>query len=133
MIKFLHIVAILGLIGSAGYAYSVKYETIYHAEQLAKVKSRIKRERDMIAVLKAEWAHLNRPDRVQEIAERHLPDIVPMSVTRLARFQDLPARAPKTDEIGRKLEALGLLEPTATPRDKRPGDARTPSTRTPAR
>ncbi|KAA2238345.1 cell division protein FtsL [Salinarimonas soli] len=132
MIKFLHLLAILGLLGSAGYAYSIKYEATYYAEQVAKVRNQIKRERDAIAVLRAEWQLLNRPDRLQEAAERHL-DLQQLSPNQLARFSDLPARAPKTDEIGRKLEALGLLEPTATPSDKRVGDARTPSTRTPSR
>jgi hypothetical protein len=135
VIKLLHIAAIGALIGSAGYAYSIKYETLYHAEQVAKLKSRLQKERDGIAVLKAEWALLNRPDRLQEIADRHL-DIQPMHIQQMARLTDIPARAPKTDTIGRKLEALGLLEPTSTPKDRRPSDARTPaapSTRTPSR
>jgi cell division protein FtsL len=132
MIKLLHLLAIVGLLGSAGYAYSIKYEATYHAEQAAKLRHQIKRERDAIAVLRAEWALLNRPDRLQEAADRHL-DLQSVSPHQLARFSDLPARAPKTDEIGRKLEALGLLEPTATPSDRRVGDARTPSTRTPSR
>jgi hypothetical protein len=132
MIKFLHLLAILGLVGSAGYAYSIKYEATLYAEQAAKLRNQIKRERDAIAVQRAEWQLLNRPDRLQETADRHL-DLVQLSPNQLARFADLPARAPRTDEIGRKLEALGLLEPTATPSDKRTGDARTPSTRTPSR
>jgi hypothetical protein len=134
VIKLLHVLAIGGLIGSAGYAYSIKYETLYHAEQVAKLKTRIQKERDAIAVIKAEWQLLNRPDRLQEIADRHL-DLQPMSVHQLARLAELPPRAPREDEIGRKLEALGLFEST-TPRDKRPADARTPTTpssRTPSR
>jgi hypothetical protein len=126
MIRLLHLVAILGLIGSAGYAYSIKYDTLFQAEKVAKLKGRIQRERDAIAVLKAEWAHLNRPDRLQEAAERHLPDLQPIAPHQLARLSDLPDRAPRTDEIGRKLEALGLLQPTATP--NRRNDARTSQT-----
>ncbi len=132
MIKILHLLAILGLLGSAGYAYSIKYEATYYAEKAAKVRGQIKRERDAIAVLRAEWQLLNRPDRLQEAADRHL-DLQTTSPNQLARLSDLPMRAPKTDQIGRKLEALGLLEPTATPADRRAGDARTPSTRTPSR
>jgi hypothetical protein len=124
-------VAISALIASAGYAYSIKYETLYQAEQVAKLKSRVQRERDAIAVLRAEWQHLNRPDRLQAAAERHL-DLVPLNPRQLARLSDLPNRPPREDEIGRKLEALGLLEPTATPKD-RIGDARKPTTQTPKR
>ena len=132
MIRILHILAITALIGSALYAYSVKYETLYYAEQIAKLKARVHRERDAIAVVKAEWQLLNRPDRLQAIADRHL-DLQPLDVRQLATFAELPNRSQRGDEIGRKLEALGVLEPTATPKDKRPGGARTPSTRTPAR
>jgi hypothetical protein len=131
MIKLLHFAAISALVGSAGYAYSIKYETLYHAEQVVKFKGKVQRERDAIAVLRAEWAHLNRPDRLQAAVESHL-DLKPMSVQQLARLADLPNRPPREDGIGRKLEALGLLEPTSTPKDKG-ADARTPSTQTPKR
>lgn len=42
------------------------------------------------------------------------------------RLTDLPARQPKSDEIGRKLEALGLIA-TQTPADRKPSEARTPT------
>ena len=130
MIKFLHIAAISALIASAGYAYSIKYETLYQAEQVAKMKAKVQRERDAIAVLKAEWQHLNRPDRLQVAVEHHL-DLQPMSIRQLARLSDLPNRPPREDSIGLKLEAL--LGPTATPKDKQQDGARTPSTQTPKR
>jgi hypothetical protein len=131
MIKLLHFAAISALVGSAGYAYSIKYETLYHAEQVVKLKGKVQRERDAIAVLRAEWAHLNRPDRLQAAVESHL-DLKPMSVQQLARLADLPNRPPREDGIGRKLEALGLLDATATPKDKGT-ESRTPSTQTPKR
>ena len=132
MIRFLHVVAIGSLIASAGYAYSIKYETLYYAEQVAKLKTKIQRERDGVQVVKAEWHLLNRPDRLQAAVDRHL-DLQPLSVSQLARLSDLPDRPARSDEIGRKLEALGLLDPTATPQDRRPDDTRTASTRTPSR
>ena len=132
MIRFLHIIAITALIASALYAYSIKYDTLYYAEQVVKTRAKVQREREAIAVLKAEWQLLNRPDRLQAIAEKHL-DLQPLHVHQLARMADLPNRPPPADEIGRKLEALGVLEPTETPKGKQPADARTPSTRTPGR
>ena len=126
MIRLLHIIAISALIASAGYAYSVKYETLYYVEQVAKLKSQVSREREAIAVLQAEWQYLDRPDRLQEAADKHL------DLQQLARLSDLPNRPSREDEIGRKLEALGLLEPTSTPKDRN-SDARTPTTQTPKR
>jgi hypothetical protein len=130
MIKFLHIAAISALIASAGYAYSVKYETLFHAEQVAKLKAKAQREREVIAVLKAEWQHLNRPDRLQAAADRHLLDMQPLSVAQLGRFSELPNRPPREDTIGRKLELL--MGPTATPKPSGT-ETRTSTTQTPKR
>jgi hypothetical protein len=131
MIKLLHFVAISALIASAGYAYSIKYDTLYYAEQVAKLKNQVQRERDAIAVLQAEWQYLDRPDRLQAAADQHL-DLQPMKIQQLARLSELPNRPTREDEIGLKLQALGLFEPTATPKDKS-NDAHTPSTQTPKR
>lgn len=131
MTKLLHFVAISALIASAGYAYSVKYDTLYYAEQVAKLKSKAQRERDAIAVLQAEWQYLDRPDRLQAAADQHL-DLQPLKIQQLARLSDLPDRPDRGDAIGLKLQALGLLEPTATPKDKS-NQARTPATQTPKR
>lgn len=116
MIKFLHVVAIGALISSATYAYTIKYDTLLHGEQLAKLKQQSLKEREAIAVLKAEWQHLNRPDRLQVLSERHL-QLQPLAATQLVRFSDVPTRGPKVDDIGKKLEALGLARddaPTAS-------------------
>ena len=127
MIKLLHVVAIGALVSSALYAYTIKYDTTLEAEQLQKIKMKIHRERDAIAVLKAEWQYLNRPDRVQALADRHL-DLQAFSVTQVVRASDIPNRGPKVDAIGRKLEDLGLGLPTETPKDRKAG-ATTPGGR----
>ncbi|PTM42200.1 hypothetical protein [Bosea sp. 124] len=127
MIKLLHVVAIGALVSSALYAYTIKYETTLEAEQLQKVRMKTHRERDAIAVLKAEWQYLNRPDRLQMLADRHL-DLQPFSVTQVVRIADIPNRGPKVDAIGRKLEDLGLGLPTETPKDRK-ASATTPGGR----
>jgi hypothetical protein len=127
VIKLLHVVAIGALVSSALYAYTIKYGTTLEAEQLQKIKAKTQRERDAIAVLKAEWQFLTRPDRLQTLADRHL-DLLPFSVTQVVRASDIPNRGPKVDTIGRKLEDLGLGLPTETPRDRK-ASATTPGGR----
>ncbi|ACA14833.1 putative exported protein of unknown function [Methylobacterium sp. 4-46] len=123
MIRLLHLLAIAGLITSAIYAYSIKYETLYQAEQVAKLKSRLRREREATAVLRAEWQLLTRPDRLQAAVDKYLR-LEPIGTEHLGRLADLPARADRGDEIARKLESLGLLA-TATPTSReRPGAGR---------
>ncbi len=116
MIRILNIVAIVALIGSAIYAYSIKYRTIFHAETIAKLKSDIKKEQDQVGTLRAEWAHLTRPERVQSLSDSLL-DLQPLALNQIVKAEALPDRAPKIDSIGRKLEDLGLLAGTATPGD----------------
>ncbi|AWB20027.1 hypothetical protein DA075_02995 [Methylobacterium currus] len=122
MIRLLHLAAIAGLIASAIYAYSIKYDTLYQAEQVAKLKTRLRKERDAIAVLRAEWQLLTRPDRLQGAVDKYL-QLEPIGTAHLGRLADLPAKADRGDEIARKLEALGLGA-TATPAAKE----RAPST-----
>lgn len=114
MVRILNILAIAALIGSAIYAYTIKYETIYHAETIVKLQHQIKWERAKIGMLRAEWAHLTRPERIQALADKFL-DLRMIALNQIAGADSLPGKAPRVDAIGRKLEALGLGEPTNTP------------------
>jgi len=116
MVRILNMLAIAALIGSAIYAYTIKYETIFHAETIVKLQHEIKLEQDQIGTLRAEWAHLTRPERIQALADRFL-DLQPVALNQIVRAEVLPGKAPRVDAIGRKLGALGLAEPTNTPRD----------------
>lgn len=114
MLRFLNVMVILALVGSAVYAYSTKYQTILRAEQINKMKHEVKSERDAIAVLRAEWSFLTRPERVQQLAEKHL-DLQPLTVGQIVTAQSLPEKPERVDSIGRKLDALGLGGAATTP------------------
>jgi cell division protein FtsL len=114
MWRFLHVVAIGALIASAAYVYSVKYQTIYASEQIVKTRHLINKERDAINLLRAEYAHLIRPDRLQALADTQL-DMQRLALNQVVKADDLPERPAKVDSIGRKLESLGLLGQSATP------------------
>ena len=129
MWRLLNLVAVAVLIGSAVYAYTIKYETILFAEQILKVRHQIVAEQDQIERLRAEWSILTRPERLQQLAEHNL-NLQRLSLNQIVAPDDLPAPPPKTDAIGRKLESLGLAEPTATPSDRHAaGSAATPAER----
>ena len=51
----------------ATWAYRVNYATQEAADRVADLRRQIAEEREAIAVLKAEWAYLNRPDRLQAL------------------------------------------------------------------
>jgi len=127
--RWLNVLAVLALLGSAIYAYRIKYQTIYYGEQITKLKNQNQRERDSIAVLRAEWAHLTRPTRIQSLAEQHL-DLKQLTVDQIVQVTDLPDQPPRQDNIARKLETLGIGD-MITPRDPRAAaaEATTPGSR----
>ncbi len=120
MFRFLNVLAIAALVGSALYAYTIKYETIFFSEQIVKVQHEIQREKDKIGMLRAEWAYLTRPERLQTLSEKHLDMQQVARDQILASAAELPDQTPRVDTIGRKLEMLGLSEPTHTPRETKP-------------
>jgi len=116
MWRLMHALAIAAVIGSAAYVYGIKYRTIYASEQLVKMRHLVAREKDAINLLRAEYAHLARPDRIQALADSKL-GMQPLTLSQIARASDLPEATPKVDSIGRTLESLGLLKDSATPSD----------------
>lgn len=61
--------AIFGVIGLAYWAYTENYATQDALRRVEKLQQEIGREREKLAVLRAEWAYLNRPDRLRELAD----------------------------------------------------------------
>ena len=125
MLRYLNVLSVAALVGPAIFAYSIKYETMRNSAEIVKLQHSIERETDRMGMLRAEWAHVIRPGRLQALADRHL-EMQAVGVDQVVKASDLPERAARVDAIGRKLEMLGLSEPTATPNDKRMG-ATTPS------
>jgi cell division protein FtsL len=72
MLRLLHMVVLAALFLAAADVYKIKYESTLQAERVAKLRGEIRREQDTIANLRAEWSKLDRPDRIQELAQRHL-------------------------------------------------------------
>jgi len=108
MFRFLNVVVLAVLMSAAVYVYKIKYEATSQVEQIARLKADIKAEQSAIADLKAQWSDLNRPERIQALAEKHLA-LKPMAIPQIGRLDGLPEK-PKTeiDPIGSMVEALGL-------------------------
>ncbi len=107
MWRLLHLIAIGALIGSAVYVYNVKYETILESEQIVKMGHQINKTKDDINMLRAEYAHLSRPDRIQVLADKLL-HMEPLALNQIVRPQDIPMKNAEADSIGREMQSLGL-------------------------
>lgn len=123
MWRIMHIVAIGALVASAVYVYTIKYKTILWSEKIVETHHAIVREQDAINILRAEYALLTRPERLQALADKDL-GMQPLALNQIVKASDLPEAQPKIDSIGRKIDSLGL---SATPSSGLTGA--TPSTR----
>ena len=63
----LHLSAAVLVVVCATWAYRVNYATQEAMDRVADLRQEIAAEREAIAVLNAEWAYLNRPDRLQAL------------------------------------------------------------------
>jgi cell division protein FtsL len=91
MLRLLHMVVLAGLFLAAADVYKIKYESTLQAEKVAKLRGEIRREQDTIANLRAEWSKLDRPDRIQELAQRHLT-LKAAEIVNYDPFDRLPER-----------------------------------------
>jgi hypothetical protein len=67
----LYISAVVFVAVCATWAYRVNYATQEALNRVADLRAQIAHEREALAVLQAEWAYLNRPDRLMALVEAH--------------------------------------------------------------
>lgn len=70
--------------------YLVKYAVQDVQREVVALQVGLKEERTSLHLLNAEWAYLNRPERLRELAENHL-DLTPLDSRRIENVGALPA------------------------------------------
>jgi hypothetical protein len=116
MMRFVHLIVVAALVAAAVDVYKIKFESTVQAERVAKLAAEIRRERDAIAALRAEWAQLDNPARIQALAQRHLAlkMLDPAQIEQLDRLPERPPPpvAPPSDAIASIIDALEPELPT---------------------
>ena len=160
MLRFVNICLVLGLVALAYVIYQVKYEARALDEEIASLNKDIDTERDGLAVLRAEWSLLNRPERIERLAEKYLKlaPVQPRQLVTLDSVRDrdftlsrveVAATTPTPAEAAGhgakqagKVTASGATSPEATSatarccamadsEDRRPASGRRPIDRSP--
>src|SRR5690606_4045145 len=93
ILRILNVCVVAALVVAAVYVYEIKFESTLRAERVAKMRADVRRERDAIAALRAEWATLTNPSRIQGLVRRHLT-LRPAESTQYDMLRNLPARPP---------------------------------------
>jgi cell division protein FtsL len=88
MLRFINVCLALGLVALAYVIYEVKYESRALDDDIALLQKDIEAERDAVAVLRAEWSLLNRPERIERLAEKYLK-LAPANPNQLVTLETL--------------------------------------------
>jgi hypothetical protein len=120
--------------GSGLYLYSEKHRTVLLDREISSVVNESQADRARIGLLRAEWALLNEPGRLQEMADKYL-SLKPMAPTQFVQLADLSSHlpAPETaaeasaqdqdgpdDTAGASAAQPSALQPPAGPADTNP-------------
>jgi hypothetical protein len=77
---------------AGGTLFHVSFEVSELDDRLGKLNRDIRTDREAIHVLRAEWSFLNQPNRLEELARRHL-NLQPVSGSQLIDAGALPMRS----------------------------------------
>ena len=129
--RVIHLLVIGVLVFAAAYVYRIKLGSTVRTERVLRLHAEIREQRDAIAVLRAEWAKLDAPLRLQGLVERHLP-LKPINATQHDSLKNLPERPPNfvkpgdPDPIGAMLQTIDAAADatTVTGSVPAPGDRR---------
>ncbi len=75
MRTLLYIAASALVVAFAFWAYQVNYTTQEAVRDVERLRLEMAQERGTIAMLNAEWAYLNRPDRLRVLAEEYFAEL----------------------------------------------------------
>ncbi len=94
MKMFLYLCAGVIVVLAASWTYKVNYQVQEAQTRVAKLSRAIDREREAIAVLGAEWAYLNRPERLRALAETYYTELrlMPIDASNFGTVGQVPFR-----------------------------------------
>ncbi|MFS3136546.1 ABC transporter permease [Gluconacetobacter sacchari] len=110
------------------FLYSKKHQTTLLDQQIAQIVGDTQHIREQTAMLRAEWALLNQPDRLGSLAARFLPDMHPMAPTQFIQMASLAERLPAPGS-----RPLAAVDPRASLHDSLPAPPSAPAPATPDR
>lgn len=92
MFRTLDVVMIAVMTTAATVTYSIKHQAENKLEEVRKLDAEIKLEEDTIDLLKADWALLTQPNRLNRLVKTFETDLklVPTELTQLAQPNELP-------------------------------------------
>lgn len=91
MIRILNIIALALTVTFSFGLYKLKYNTSVAVDNVSSLQNEIEVEEQFLRVLRAEWSHLNRAERIQKLSEKYL-NLEPVNSDQIAFVTDIPMR-----------------------------------------
>lgn len=112
MRSLLYVMSAILVIGLAFWAYHENYKTQEALNQAEKVQFQIGEARSRLSVLRAEWAYLNRPDRLRELAELNFErlGLLALSPEQFGRIDQVSYPVEEAIEIDNGVDVSAPLE-----------------------
>jgi hypothetical protein len=113
MIRPLTLITLCAAAGAGLYLYQVKHAVAQLDRELRDINRQTEQARERTQVLRAEWALLNEPDRLRQVAQRHLA-LEAMTPAQFVRLSEVERRLPAPRQFA---GAPSLFAPTEPPGD----------------
>lgn len=101
MRSLIYVVTFLAVIGLAFWAYRENYQTQASLTEVEHLQRDIGLARERLGVLRAEWAYLNRPDRLRELADLNYDrlGLIPFSADQYGRIDQISYPLPQQSNV----------------------------------
>jgi hypothetical protein len=102
----------LCVVGLATWAYQENYRTQDALREVDRLNAEIADLRETLGVLRAEWAYLNRPDRLRDLSDLNFDrlGLLPLSPTQFGQVDQITYPMPDDWPLAETVEVMGELE-----------------------
>lgn len=102
MMRIVNVVLVVLMLAAATWTYGVKHEAQKNLAEIGKLERGIASEKDTIKLLKADWAYLSQPARLQKLIDLYNGELQlrPTEPEQIVHPQELPAPPPIENEDG---------------------------------
>jgi hypothetical protein len=118
MRPLLYVLSFLAVLGLGFWAYRENYTTQAALREVASLQDDIANLHESLAIQRAEWAYLNRPDRLRDLAVLNFDrlGLLPMEPHQFGRAADVAYPPPPSiaDGVSDGISGLGIDQPMDT-------------------
>ncbi len=107
-----YILSVLSVMALAIWAYRENHQTQQAMAETAQLRREIRSLREALGVQRAEWAYLNRADRLSELADLNFLrlQLLPMTGQQFGRIDEIAYPPPATTQLGEVIALSGQIE-----------------------